>query len=109
MSKKPDGVDELVKDFEYRGGMAFPFVVPHAGTHEIFPGMSLLDYFAGQAMQSLLMRGWIGEDNRNDLTPYEEIESEDGIGPSGLAADSYVIAQAMLKAREEAMNDRGSD
>ena len=57
------------------GGAAFPV----AHSHLIQSGMSLRDYFAGKAMQAL------AQGNYFDAT----------------ARQAYMIADAMLKAREE--------
>ena len=46
------------------------------------PGMTLLDYFAGQALAGLLSGGWRPNDNAQ------------------AAVDLYSIAQAMIKERE---------
>ena len=43
-------------------------------------GMSLRDYFAAKAMQTILANGWLSDESANDC---------------------YDIAAAMLKAREE--------
>jgi hypothetical protein len=63
----------------YQRGEALPM-----GTREVRPigGMSLRDYFVGQALTGLI--------ERSDL-PYR---------PDEYARDSYRIADAMLKARE---------
>ena len=58
------------------GGAAFPI----AHSHLIQSGMSLRDYFAGKAMQALARQG-----NYFDAT----------------ARQAYMIADAMLKAREQ--------
>jgi hypothetical protein len=61
------------------GGPAFPLMFTHATTQY---GMTLRDYFAAKAMQAILSNPeYTGED-------------------SGLAAQSYNVADAMLKARE---------
>lgn len=59
------------------GGPAFPF-----GT--AFSGMTLRDYFAAQALQGICAN----QDNRT----YR--------GPMDFAVAAYVLADAMLKARE---------
>ena len=61
------------------GGPAFPNVTP---TRIYAEGMTLRDYFAAKAMQAILSNPeYTGED-------------------SGLAAQSYNVADAMLKARD---------
>lgn len=61
------------------GGPAFPLNV----NHKWFEGMTLRDYFAAAAMQ-----GWCSMTQSSDWTEEE------------LARDAYVIADAMLAARE---------
>lgn len=69
------------------GGSAFPSEQHETcdGTwNQTFdPGMSLRDYFAGQALVGIIS-GWAG----GDCTPY------------GHALDAYDFADAMLRARE---------
>jgi hypothetical protein len=60
------------------GGPAFPQIKEYNGQ-----GMALRDYFAGQALAGLLA------------------ESMHDCGPSGIAQDCYLHADAMLRAREE--------
>lgn len=66
------------------GGVAFPIVEPGNGSFsETFnPGMTLRDYFAGQALMGLCAM-------IDGPAPYKE-----------LVTASYVIADAMLKARQ---------
>ena len=72
------------------GGAAFPV----AHSHLIQSGMSLRDYFAGKAMQVIL-------GNYDIATSFEDEEVNDPEGmPSLIAIDAYVMADAMLKARE---------
>lgn len=66
------------------GGPAFPFVKPE-NWNEVGYGMSLRDYFAGQAIAGLMAAG-------------EYNESREGYSRN--AKDAYEIADAMLKARE---------
>lgn len=61
---------------------AFPFVEPPT-TCNLNPGMTLRDWFAGQALQGLLASG-----------PHD-------INPREYAQDSYEYADAMLAARQE--------
>lgn len=66
-------------------------------------GMTLRDYFAAKAMQSLLLRGWVGDDGCESPNHYSETaEDDDGslCGPDVLSRDSYCIADAMLRARK---------
>ena len=61
------------------GGPAFPTAESHG---DDFEGMSLRDYFAAKAMQGFVVR--IGK-HEADL----------------ISHDSYILADAMLKAREK--------
>ena len=78
------------------GGPAFPRPVSHSdegGTHFGFTGMTLRDYFAGQALHGLLS----GDEYR--LVKQEA--DERGLKRSTvLAPFSYDIANAMLAARQ---------
>lgn len=68
------------------GGPAFPRtgeVVGICGESRDVPGMSLRDYFAGQVVAAVVVHG-------------AELASGD---PEQWAADAYIIADAMLKAR----------
>lgn len=63
------------------GGPAFPMCMPTSiGTGVVY-GMTLRDYFAAKAMQSVIARG-------------------DDTNRPGMAEWSYAMADAMLKARE---------
>lgn len=57
------------------GGSAFP----HETSHGYDSGMSIRDYFAGKAIEALIVRGW---------------------GLEAASGKAYEIADAMLKARE---------
>jgi len=61
------------------GGQAFP----HYPAAEYQPGMTLRDYFAAKAMQ-----GFCGNPANRDALPNE------------IARGAYLVADAMLKARE---------
>lgn len=69
------------------GGPAFP-VVGAAGATMDFGGMTLRDYFAAKAMQSLIAA----------LTDESGIKREYA---EPIAQGSYFMADAMLKAREQ--------
>ena len=62
------------------GGLAFPLYAPG----ERFYGMTLLDYFAAKAMQALI-----------------PLHHQMGLGFVITAEDSYRMAQAMLKAKND--------
>lgn len=74
------------------GGPAFPISLPGFGDNGC-PGMSLRDYFAAMAMQSIF--GGVGarlvadRDSRYDETNWSEV----------VAANSYEMADAMLARR----------
>jgi hypothetical protein len=65
------------------GGPAFPqFVISNFGAH-VEGGMTLRDYFAAKAMQGVLVGIECGPDD-----------------VANLAESAYILADAMLKARE---------
>lgn len=69
------------------GGPAFPqFVLSNGGAY-VEGGMSLRDYFAGLAMQATV-NAWI----INRTYPHDDLD---------VANNAYIIADAMLKAREK--------
>jgi hypothetical protein len=72
---------------------AFPR--PHSGTTQYAQaGMTLRDYFAAKAMQSLIAR-------RGNFTDTTDLENEFETGENQIIADlAYTYAQAMLKARD---------
>ena len=67
------------------GGPAFPTTETDAPHLNARPGMSLRDWFAGHAMQSML---------------HSEIGKSGWATVHGVASDAYKVADAMLKARE---------
>jgi hypothetical protein len=77
------------------GGPAFPAFEHHAGYGQMLAvgGMTLRDYFAAKAIQAI-------------LPAYENVFEDETGGdddptfPELLAKDAYVMADAMLKARE---------
>jgi len=73
-------------NYKKDGGSAFPLLMKttHEGVNQTkYTGMSLRDWFAGQALVGLLQVG-----------------SKDSA--LGFAERAYIIADAMLKVREEA-------
>lgn len=72
------------------GGSAFPVTDDAADV----PGMTLRDYFAAKAMQSILPQY---EDVFDDKTG----DDGDPTIPELLAKDAYIMADAMLKARKQ--------
>ena len=73
------------------GGPAFP----RPGDFNPQAGMTLRDYFAAKAMQSILR-------HYDAVTSFEEDEVNDPEGmPSLIAKDAYIMADAMLKARNQ--------
>lgn len=72
------------------GGFAFPSETISVGCSEYNKGMSLRDYFAAKAMQSVIRIDWYNKDPRS----YNEMAD-------CIATDAYIIADAMLKVREE--------
>lgn len=86
------------------GGPAFPrsyaddqHTPPDAEYKQAQPGMSLLDYFAGQAMAGMLAN----ESITNGLNAIADSEDEDV--PQMIAIDAYEQAEAMLTERERRM------
>ena len=75
------------------GGSAFPLINDHTHPTTINNGMTLRDYFAGQALNGMIS---------GDAQPYISIkESADGIVQEGeTASRAYRYADAMLAARE---------
>ena len=68
------------------GGLAFPLVIEEEGCiPQVHKGMSLRDWFAGQALAGLLC-GRHGDDFGDDWD---------------IGADAYGVADAMIAARSE--------
>ena len=67
------------------GGSAFPAMLP--GGNYCTPGMTLRDWFAGQALAQLV--------HRREMTELETYSKPD------LASEAYHYADAMLAAREQ--------
>ena len=72
------------------GGAAFPI---RDGNHATM-GMTLRDYFAAKAMQSLILDGHYQKMSRDSVIDMNELYE-------GMAAESYDIADAMLKVRSD--------
>jgi hypothetical protein len=87
-----EGMTMNDKEINAAGGPAFPVSLPGCGDTG-WHGMSLRDWFAGQAMQQCL------KINENFLV---EAISNDKVQTAfdGLATISYWIADAMLKERD---------
>lgn len=77
---------------------AFPVVLPHSEA-DYTSGMTLLDYFAGQAMISMVAgpgaQMVADRDDRYDETNWKEI----------VASNAYDFALAMLSARQTALDN----
>jgi hypothetical protein len=69
---------------------AFPQLVLSNNGAYVEGGMTLRDYFAAKAMQGLISSHWCEE--ARVLSPK--------LGAEELATDAYIMANAMLKARE---------
>jgi hypothetical protein len=86
----------------YDGGPVFPFINEHTHPTTINHGMTLRDYFAGQAVGELIKREVreIRKDGRMidcfGLDDSQEVPRH----TSHIASESYAIADAMLAARE---------
>lgn len=72
------------------GGQAFPV----ADQHETNTGMTLRDYFAGQALKGMLCRHWPGEGSH--FKPWHPLDEKDA---SSMANMAYTMADAMLVER----------
>jgi hypothetical protein len=77
---------------EINGGPAFPRTASQGGfdTHEV--GMMLRDYFAAKAMQAFMQWALVQK-------PFEDYNTA-AKAAAGYAKASYLIADAMLAARE---------
>jgi hypothetical protein len=79
------------------GGPAFPHTVEYKGADcgGVVPhgGMTLRDYFAAKAMQAILP-------TYNNVFDDDTGGDDDPTFPELLAKDAYIMADAMLKARE---------
>lgn len=70
------------------GGSAFPMLPPDTGVYQTWPahpGMTLRDYFAGKVAMAIMLRA-------------ENMSTADRVRRT--AEDAYLMADAMLKARE---------
>lgn len=78
------------------GGQAFPqplAVGPNDDMYPAYPGMTLRDYFAGQALAGILSGG---------IEPLGRQAINTGVHPSQIAAvAAYEYASAMLLARQK--------
>jgi hypothetical protein len=74
------------------GGPAFPQqgLDPWKNPHQMAKGMTLRDYFAAKAMQAVIT-DWL---NTGDIFQDEEI-------PEVIARDCYLVADAMIKERNQ--------
>lgn len=72
------------------GGSAFPFwhSYPEGGGREV-DGMSIRDYFAGQALIAVLIN-----------QPHAKVDESFEVAHARISDGCYAIADAMLKARE---------
>lgn len=85
------------------GGFAFPHWDPHDGSQgAVHNGMSLRDYFAGQALAGIMENSerWkqIAEDYKAKKKTYDQCSMAN-------ATKAYSLADAMLKARGEEGKD----
>lgn len=90
----------MIDAWEGQGGPAFPVTVQTATAGEeriTFKGMSLRDWFAGQALASLVGPALTGSPQK-----LQDIATRRGVtGAEAIALTCYDIADAMLTAREE--------
>ena len=84
------------------GGPAFPLINEHTHPTTISNGMTLRDYFAGQALSQLIKQE-IREmrETAKGMDCFGDDESDEiPFHTSFIASESYAIADAMLAARE---------
>ena len=83
------------------GGPAFP--VGDQSLHPLLLGMSLEDYFAGQALEGILASGWLSRTFK-DQAPSASHGEHVRMHAYTLAADAFDIAAVMVaeKRRREA-------
>ena len=77
---------DAVQEVKATGGPAFPIGIPEAKI--VYTGMTIRDYFAAKAMQSLLHSWTVNQKDDGEWA-----------GDEHLAKESYFIADAMLKER----------
>jgi len=92
-------MDEVERRLRWRteaGGDAFPW---HCGDGLGSPGMTLLDYFAAQAMQAEISSAGM---NMEAAIALAQAASEAGREvEEQVAFNAYAVARAMLKARDK--------
>lgn len=81
------------------GGAAFPQDTGH-GTPCGGEGMTLRDYFAAKAMAALI-DGYDYEAREKSITKADRTGFDDNPHASQLAEEAYIVADAMLKARNQ--------
>ena len=81
---------------------AFPGLHPSKECHYQDSGMRLRDYFAAKAMNALIVETGRALQHLEgvDFTGLVIADNQGGT-PTSIAEDSYAIADAMLKAREQ--------
>ena len=72
---------------------AFPLEMVYTQENAHFNGMTLRDYFAAKAMQTILSR----YDNKKIFEP-DEVFDPEGV-PAIIALDAYIMADLMLRER----------
>ena len=83
------------------GGPAFPCETIHpCGSREQVDGMTLRDYFAVHAMTAIY-QDYVNEQRNDDERVSIGVAGEPGITSKMIALESYAMADAMLKARED--------
>lgn len=103
------------------GGPAFPLNPPEDATitQILFPGMNLIDYFAGQALAGMLSTYASSREYDRDshderqestqtLTEFSrDIAIDSGAGCEEIAKDAYEFADAMIAERRRRDEENG--
>ena len=81
---------------------AFPQSIDDGQSKTYYFGMTLRDYFAAKAMQALIALWWKDLNNAEGSNFHGLNLIDNGGGtPSGIANESFAIADAMLEAGKE--------
>lgn len=86
------------------GGCAFPSILQVNGIRHEQTGMTLRDWFAGQALPTIY-RAWDQSCLRNIGNPDPDVIKDVNECLDGIATDCYRIADAMIAAREKGGNN----
>ena len=86
------------------GGPAFPVTIePEPDVFKLMPGISVRDYFAAKAMESVQISEMIESFRRNDYSGKQDHNTYLPLATAKEVAEyAYVMADAMLAARGQA-------